>query len=657
MNKKNISLLTKDDIYYFKEGSHFNLYGKLGANFIKNGKEEGVLFSLWAPNAKSISVIGDFNNWDKKSSKMVLRGDGSGIWELFIKGVKKGDRYKYFIESNFNNYREEKIDPFAYYFEKPPKSASIVWDLKYEWSDEKWIKEREKRNNLKAPISIYELHLGSWRRDPSNPERFLSYREIADDLIAYLKEMNFTHIEFLPLTEFPFDGSWGYQVIGYFAPTSRFGTPQDFMYLIDRLHQNNIGVILDWVPSHFAVDAHGLAFFDGTNLYEHSDRRQGFHPEWGSAIFNLGRNEVVNFLISSALFWLEKYHIDGLRVDGVASMLYLDYARKEGEWIPNKYGGRENLESIKFLQRLNYNVYTKFPDRIMIAEESTSWPNVTRPTYIGGLGFELKWNMGWMHDTLKYFSTDSIYRKYHQDQLTFSIWYAFNENFLLPLSHDEVVHMKGSLINKMAGDYWQKFANLRALYGYMFSHPGKKLLFMGGEFGQFSEWDFNKSLDWHLLDYPLHNKLKRYFSQLNHLYKKHPALYEIDFRQEGFEWVDINDKEKSIISYLRKTEKEEETILVVCNLTPLIRENYKIGVPYKSFWEEILNSDAEEFGGSNVGNLGGIEAIDEPMHNRAYSLNLTLPPLATLWFKVEFIKNRENKLNSKQFNDIIISKI
>ncbi len=657
MNKKNISLLTKDDIYYFKEGSHFNLYGKLGANFVKNGKEEGVLFSLWAPNGKSISVIGDFNNWDKKASKMVLRGDGSGIWELFIKGVKKGDRYKYFIESNINNYKEEKIDPFSYYFEKPPKSASIVWDLKYEWSDEKWIKEREKRNNLKAPISIYEVHLSSWRRDPSNPERFLSYREIADDLIAYLKEMNFTHIEFLPLTEFPFDGSWGYQVIGYFAPTSRFGTPQDFMYLIDRLHQNNIGVILDWVPSHFAVDPHGLAFFDGTNLYEHSDRRQGFHPEWGSAIFNLGRNEVVNFLISSALFWLEKYHIDGLRVDGVASMLYLDYARKEGEWIPNRYGGRENLESIKFLQRLNYNVYTKFTDRIMIAEESTSWPNVTRPTYIGGLGFELKWNMGWMHDTLKYFSTDPIYRKYHQDQLTFSIWYAFNENFLLPLSHDEVVHMKGSLINKMAGDYWQKFANLRALYGYMFSHPGKKLLFMSGEFGQFSEWDFNKSLDWHLLDYPLHNKLKRYFSQLNYLYRKHPALYKIDFRQEGFEWVDINDKEKSIISYLRKTEKEEETILVVSNLTPLIRENYKIGVPYKSFWEEILNSDAEEFGGSNVGNLGGVEAIDEPMHNRAYSLNLTLPPLATLWFKVEFTKNRENKLNSKQFNDIIISKI
>lgn len=625
--------LTQDDIYFFKEGSHFNLHNKLGAHFIKDGDISSAIFSLWAPNARYISVIGDFNSWDKGSNPMSLRNDGSGIWECEIKNVKKGDSYKYFIESQFNGHKEEKVDPFAFYSEIPPKSASKLWKLDYEWSDQNWMDSRHTKNKTNSPISVYELHMGSWKRSPDNPEQYLGYREIADLLVPYLRDSGFTHVELLPITEHPFDGSWGYQVIGYFAPTSRFGTPQDFMYFIDKLHQNGIGIILDWVPSHFAVDMHGLANFDGTNLYEHTDPRQGYHPHWGSSVFNLGRNEVKNFLISSALFWFEKYHIDGIRVDAVASMLYLDYGREEGEWIPNKYGGKENLDSIEFLQTLNYNVYANYPDVMMIAEESTAWPNITKPTYVGGLGFEFKWNMGWMHDTLKYFSYDPIFRKYHHDQITFSIWYAFSEQFMLSLSHDEVVHLKGSLINKMAGDYYQKFANLRLLYGYMFAHPGKKLIFMGGEFGQFGEWNHSRSLDWHLLDYPMHSKLLHFTSKLNYLYKNHPALYEKDYEQSGFAWIDINDKDNGVISFLRKGKKPEDTILVVCNLTPIMRDNYRVGVPFHCNWEEILNSDSFEFGGSNIGNFGGVHSDIIPMHDQGVSINLCMPPLGILWFK------------------------
>lgn len=628
------TLLTSDDIYYFKEGSHFNMYDKLGAHFLEKNENAGlVIFSVWAPNAKYISVIGDFNGWDKGANAMNLRNDGSGIWECKIENVKNGDGYKYFIESQFHGQSEEKVDPYAFWNEIPPKSASKVWDISYEWSDSDWMEKRGKKNNIHSPISIYEMHFGSWKRSPEDPTSYLGYRDVADLIVPYIKESGFTHVELLPITEHPFDGSWGYQVIGYFSPTSRFGTPQDFMYFIDKLHQNDIGIILDWVPSHFAVDMHGLANFDGTNIYEHSDPRQGYHPHWGSSIFNLGRNEVKNFLISSALFWMNKYHIDGIRVDAVASMLYLDYGREEGEWIPNKHGGKENLEAIEFLQTLNHNVYQYYPDTMMIAEESTAWPNVTKPTYLGGLGFEFKWNMGWMHDSLKYFATDPIFRKYHHDRITFSIWYAFNEQFMLSLSHDEVVHMKGSLINKMAGDYYEKFANLRLLYGYMFAHPGKKLIFMGGEFGQFAEWNHSQSLDWHLLDFPMHSKLLRYTSKLNELYKSHPALFENDFEESGFEWVDINDKDNGVISFLRKGKTAQDTMLVVCNLTPVHRSDYRVGVPFHCKWEEVLNSDAHEFGGSNVGNFGGLHSDIIPVHNQGVSLNLTLPSLGVLWFK------------------------
>jgi 1,4-alpha-glucan branching enzyme len=639
------SLFTDFDIYLFKEGNHFFAYEKLGAHLIEHEGIKGTYFAVWAPNAEKVFVMGDFNGWDKESHPLAVRWDGSGIWEGFIPGIEKGTKYKFYIVSKYGEfprsfaegikykYRLEKGDPFAFFWETPPKTASIVWDLNYDWNDEEWMKNRHKFNSLNSPISIYEVHLGSWRRVPEEDNRPLSYREMAEWLPGYVKEMGFTHVEFLPVMEHPFYGSWGYQVTGYFAPTSRYGTPQDFMYLIDKLHQNGIGVILDWVPSHFPDDAHGLSFFDGTYLYEHQDPKKGYHPHWHSYIFNHGRNEIRNFLISSALFWLDKYHIDGLRVDAVASMLYLDYGRQPGEWIPNKYGGKENLEAIEFIRRLNQTVYEKFPDTQTIAEESTAWPMVSRPVYLGGLGFGMKWNMGWMHDTLLYFSKDPIYRKYHHNQLTFSIWYAFTENFVLPLSHDEVVYGKGSLINKMPGDYWQKFANLRLLFGYMYAHPGKKLLFMGGEFGQWDEWYHEKSLDWHLLQYPSHQGIQKWLKDLNQTYKTEPALYELDFESSGFEWVDCSDVEQSIISFLRKGKNPKDIFLIVCNFTPVPRYNYKVGVPYNGYWEEVLNSDAIEYGGSGHGNFGGLYADSLPMHHRQYSIALTLPPLGILFFK------------------------
>lgn len=627
------SLLTDHDIYLFKEGNHFRLYEKMGAHVIEHEGIRGVYFAIWAPNAESVSVIGDFNNWDKERDPLYLRWDGSGIWEGFIPNLDKGTVYKYHVKSKYNNYEVDKADPFAFYSEMPPKTASIVWDLSYEWNDEEWMKNRHKHNSLNAPISIYEVHLGSWRRVIEEGNRPLTYRELAVQLVDYVKEMGFTHVEFLPVMEHPFYGSWGYQVTGYFAPTSRYGTPQDFMYLIDRLHQAGIGVILDWVPSHFPGDEHGLVYFDGTDLYSHADHKKGFHPHWHSYIFNYGRYEVRNFLISSALFWLDKYHIDGLRVDAVASMLYLDYGRQEGEWIPNEYGGRENLDAISFLKRLNEMVYKEYPDTQTVAEESTAWPMVTRPTYVGGLGFGMKWNMGWMHDTLDYFSKDPIFRKYHHNQLTFSIWYAFSENFLLPLSHDEVVHGKGSLIGKMPGDEWQRNANLRLLFGYMYGHPGKKLLFMGGEIGQWKEWNHEEGLEWFALEYPFHRGIKDWVRDLNHLYKSEPALYELDFSAEGFEWVDFHDWQQSIISFIRKGRDTDRIILVVCNFTPVPRQNYLIGVPERGFWKELLNSDSEFYGGSGMGNSGGAVTTLIPWNGRPYSLSLTLPPLSVLFFK------------------------
>jgi len=628
-----VSLLTDHDIYLFKEGSHFKLYNKLGSHILTVEGIEGTYFAVWAPNAEGVSVVGDFNQWDPTSHPLQVRGDASGIWEGFIPGIVQGTMYKYHIRSRYNNYRVNKGDPFAFHWEIPPKTASSTWDLSYEWADKEWMENRHTSNALQAPFIIYEVHLGSWRRVPEEGNRFLTYREMASYLPDYVKELGFTHVEFLPVMEHPFYGSWGYQTVGYFAPTSRYGTPQDFMYLIDALHQKGIGVLLDWVPSHFPSDEHGLSYFDGTYLYEHQDPKKGFHPDWNSYIFNHGRNEVRAFLISSALFWLDKYHVDGLRVDAVASMLYLDYSRKEGEWIPNIYGGRENLEAISFIKRFNEAVYGEFPDVQTLAEESTAWPMVSKPTYLGGLGFGMKWNMGWMHDTLEYFSKDPLYRKYSHNQLTFSIWYAFSENFVLPLSHDEVVHGKGALIGKMPGDERQRCANLRLLFGYMYGHPGKKLLFMGGEFAQWREWNHDESLEWHALEYPSHQGVQRWVKDLNHLYANEPALYELDFDMKGFEWVDFHDWEHSIISFLRKGKSTDDIILVVCNFTPVLRENYRVGVPRGGFWQEVLNSDANIYWGTGCGNLGGVEAAPVPGHGRYYSLSLTLPPLGVLFFK------------------------
>ena len=622
------SRLTDLDLYLFHQGTHAALHDKLGCHL----GEAGAQFAVWAPNAREVSVIGDFNDWTPGAHPLVLASDGSGVWEGAVGGVSAGQRYKYHLVSRFDDYRVDKSDPFAFACEAPPSTASVMWNLDYQWGDADWMRERSRHNALDSPMSIYEVHLGSWRRVPEEGDRSLSYRELAPLLADYVSEMGFTHVEFLPVMEHPFYGSWGYQVTGYFAPTARYGTPQDLMYLIDVLHQRGIGVILDWVPSHFPGDEHGLAYFDGTYLFEHADPKQGFHPEWNSYIFNYGRHEVRAFLLSSAMFWLEKYHADGLRVDAVASMLYLDYARQDGEWVPNRYGGNENLEAIGFVRTLNEAAYRGRPDIQTIAEESTAWPMVSRPTHVGGLGFGMKWNMGWMHDTLAYFSNDPLFRKYHHEQVSFSIWYAFHENFVLPLSHDEVVHGKGSLVGKMPGDEWQQFANLRLLLGYMWAHPGKKLLFMGAEFGQKREWQHDESLEWHVLQYPLHEGARHWVEDLNRFYRAHPALYRNDFSQGGFQWVDCRDAENSVVSFLRLA-PGGEAVLVVCNNTPMVRENYRVGVPRGGYWEECMNSDAPWYGGSGQGNLGGAEATPVPAHGRLHSLVLRLPPLAVLYLK------------------------
>ncbi|MGB6376098.1 MAG: 1,4-alpha-glucan branching protein GlgB [Syntrophobacteria bacterium] len=629
-----VTLLSEQDIFLFNEGSHFRLYEKLGSHLLSAGEGQGTYFAVWAPDAEQVCVIGDFNDWNKRTHPLKPK-DRSGIWEGVIPEAVKGARYKYHIVSRYNDYRVDKADPFGIYNDTPPETVNIVWDLEYTWNDQAWMAKRGNHNSSDAPISIYEVHLGSWMRLAEQGNRWLTYRELAVKLTEYVQQMGYTHVQFLPVMEHPFYGSWGYQTRGYFAPTSRHGTPQDFMYLIDCLHQHDIGVLLDWVPSHFPTDEHGIGYFDGTHLYEHSDPQIGFHPDWKSFIFNYGRSEVRSFLISSALFWLETYHADGLRFDAVASMLYLDYSRKEGEWIPNEYGGRENLGAISFLRRLNEEIYSTYPDVQTIAEESTSWPMVSRPTYVGGLGFGMKWDMGWMHDTLVYMSKNPIYRKYHHNQLTFRLLYAFNENFVLPLSHDEVVHGKGSLLGKMPGDDWQKFANLRLLFGHMYAQPAKKLLFMGGEFGQWNEWYHEESLDWHLLELPLHAGLQRWVKELNRTYRTEKALYELDFDPAGFEWIDCNDTQQSTLSLIRKSRSTSEIILVVLNFTPTPRYNYQVGVPRGGLWQEILNSDAEEYGGSGHGNFGGIEAVPIEIHGRPYSLKLTLPPLGAVFFKSE----------------------
>ncbi len=627
-------LLTDQDLYLFNEGSNYRMHEKMGAHLVIFNNQPGAIFSVWAPNARSVSIVGSFNSWNPVMNHLESRGS-SGIWEGFVPGAAKGALYKFHIESKQHGYRVDKADPLGLLHEKPPRTASVVWDLEYEWGDREWMEKRATRNSLRAPHAVYEVHLGSWMRVPEEHNRPLTYRETAPRLAEYVARMGFTHVEFLPVMEHPFYGSWGYQTTGYFAPTSRYGTPQDFMYLVDYLHQHGIGVILDWVPSHFPSDAHGLAYFDGTHLYEHSDSRQGFHPDWKTHIFNYGRSEVRSFLMSSAMFWLDKYHIDGLRVDAVASMLYLDYSRKQGEWIPNKFGGRENLDAIDFLRRFNQEVYKEHPDVQTTAEESTSWPMVSKPVYLGGLGFGLKWDMGWMHDTLHYFQNDPIHRKFHHNELTFRMIYAFHENFVLPLSHDEVVHGKGSLIGKMPGDEWQRFATLRLLFAYMYAQPGKKLLFMGCEFGHVREWAPDSSLEWHVVQYPFHRGVQAWMEQLNRLYRNEPGLHVLDNNPAGFEWVDCNDNATSTISLLRKSESVQDTVLSVFNFTPVPRTGYRVGVPHGGYWRELLNSDAKEYAGSGVGNLGGVTAEAIPTHGRPYSLRLSLPPLAALFFKAE----------------------
>ena len=625
------SLLTEDDRYLFNEGTHTRLAQKMGAHPATVDGVTGTLFSVWAPNAEAVAVTGDFNGWSTTAHPLRSR-EKSGIWEGFLPGVGKGARYKYHVASRYELYRADKADPLGLYAEVAPQTASIVWDLDYEWGDLAWMADRGARATLQAPVSIYEVHLGSWMRVPEDGGRWLTYRELAPRLAEYVQRLGFTHVEFLPVMEHPFYGSWGYQTTGYFAPTSRYGTPQDFMYLIDQLHQHGIGVILDWVPSHFPTDEHGLGYFDGTHLYEHADPRKGFHPDWNSYIFNYSRNEVRSFLTSSALHWLGAYHADGLRVDAVASMLYLDYSRKAGEWIPNEFGGRENLDALFFLRRLNEDIYQAYPDVQTMAEESTAWPMVSRPTYVGGLGFGYKWDMGWMHDTLVYITKDPIHRRFHHNLLTFRALYAWTENFVLPLSHDEVTHGKGSLLRKMPGDDPARFANLRALLGSMYAQPGKKLLFMGGEFGQWDEWYHEASLDWHLTQHAPHAGLQRWVTDLNRVMRAEPALYELDADPAGFEWIDGSDADSSVLSFLRKS-SGGETILVVLNLTPIVRTGHRIGVPSGGRWAEILNSDAETYAGSNVGNGGGLEADPVEMHGRPWSLNLTLPGLAALFLK------------------------
>ena len=652
------SIFSDFDLYLFGQGKNYRIYEKMGAHVRTVNGVTGVNFAVWAPNALAVSVIGDFNNWQRGANPMHLRHQDLGVWECFVPGVKPGALYKYAIYSRFNNYAVEKTDPYGFATELRPRTASIVVDIhQHGWNDTTWMQQRAKHQELSSPISIYEVHLGSWRHAPErhvegNPEedRYLTYRELAHSLAPYVKDLGFTHIELLPITEYPYDASWGYQVTGFYAPTSRFGTPEDFQYFVDYMHQQGIGVFLDWVPSHFPKDGTALSYFDGTYLYEYADTRKGEHKEWGTLVFDYGRSEVRNFLIANALFWLREYHIDGLRVDAVASMLYLDYQRKPGEWIANQYGGREHLEAIDFLRQLNEAVYAEEPGTLTIAEESTAWPLVTRPTYVGGLGFSLKWNMGWMHDMLDYMHLDPIFRRYHHNNITFSLMYAYSENYVLPLSHDEVVHLKGSLINKMPGDLWQRFANLRAFYGYMWGHPGKKLLFMGGEFGQWHEWNFAESLDWHLVEPPSdprHAQLRNFLRDLCIIYQHEPALSELDYDPAGFAWIDCYDSDNSVVSFIRRTRNEEDTLVLVCNFTPVPRHGYRLGVPHAGEYYELLNSDADRYGGSGLENLQPMPSGPIYWQSCPHSILLTLPPLSTVILKrrLNVIEegNRENE--------------
>ena len=632
---RDVTLLTADDLYLFNEGSHVRLYDKLGARPMTVDGVPGAHFAVWAPGAEQVSVFGDFNGWDNAAHPMRSR-EASGIWERFVPDVPLGALYKYHIVSRDGRYRVDKADPFAVRAERPPGTASVVWDLDYAWGDADWMAGRRRRSALDRPVAIFEVHLGSWMRAPDEDYRFLTYRELAARLPGYVRRMGFTHVELMPVMEHPFYGSWGYQTTGYFAPTSRYGSPQDFMYLVDCFHRNGIAVILDWVPSHFPTDEHGLGYFDGTHVYEHADPRRGLHPDWHSCIFNYGRHEVRSFLLSNALFWLEKYHADGLRVDGVASMLYLDYSRRPGEWIPNAHGGRENLDAIAFLRRFNEEVYRHYPAVQTIAEESTAWPQVSRPTGGGGLGFGLKWDMGWMHDTLQYMAHDPIYRKHQHDALTFRGLYAFTENFVLPLSHDEVVHGKGSLLAKMPGDTWQKFANLRLLFGYMYLQPGKKLLFMGDEFGQWREWHHDESLDWHLLEHSPHLGLQRWVRALNRVYRTEPALHAWDCDPRGFAWIDCSDRDQSVVSLVRRGPSADTVVVGILNFTPVPRHGYRVGVPRGGFWRELINGDAREYGGSGIEN-GGLPSEPVPCHGQPYSIVVTLPPLAAVVFLSEAV--------------------
>ena len=622
--------LTDIDRYLFNEGTHARLYDKLGAHLCTHHGVWGAYFAVWAPDATSLTVAGDFNDWNPTTHLLAAEG-ATGIWAGFVAGARQGQCYKYHVVSRYGGFVAEKADPFAFACELPPKTASVLWDLQYDWNDGEWMAGRAERQRREAPMSTYEVHLGSWRRGGPDGEQFLSYRDAADQLAEYVLDMGFTHVELMPITEHPFYGSWGYQTTGYFAPTSRYGTPQDFMYLVDTLHQAGIGVVLDWVPSHFPNDAHGLGYFDGTHLYEHADIRRGLHPDWDTYIFNYGRHEVRSFLTSSAAFWYDRYHIDSLRIDAVASMLYLDYSRQPGEWEPNRYGGRENLEAIEFLHKLNEELYAAFPGTQTIAEESTAWPGVSRPVYLGGLGFGFKWDMGWMHDTLSYMAREPVHRAFHHHELTFRALYAFHENFVLPLSHDEVVHGKGSLLGRMPGDDWQRFANLRLLLALLYSQPGKKLLFMGGEFGQWAEWDHDRSLDWDLLQHPPHQGVQAWVRDLNRTYRRETALHQLDCEQAGFQWVDADDAPNSTYSLLRR-DAGGHLMLVVLNATPVVRHGYRTGVPLLGRWNEVLNSDAGIYGGSGQGNLGGVQADLIAHQGQPFSVSITLPPLGAVFF-------------------------
>lgn len=628
------SLFSDFDIDLFKNGKHYRLYQKFGSHIVTVDGVQGTYFAVWAPTADQVAVVGDFNYWTDGEFKLNVRWDSSGIWEGFIPHIGKGNLYKYKIHSKIGNVITEKADPYARRCEHPPNTASVIWEDNYEWKDTNWLQNRKKHNALNAPFSVYEIHLGSWKKVIED-NRSLSYFELGEELVNYLKEMNYTHVELMPIMEYPYDPSWGYQITGYFAPTSRFGYPEEFKYLIDKLHQNGIGIILDWVPSHFPEDAHGLGFFDGSHLYEHPDPKKGYHQDWKSLIFNYGRNEVRSFLISNAIFWLEQYHVDGLRVDAVASMLYLDYSREEGEWEPNEFGGNENLDTISFLKELNIEIYKYFPDVQTIAEESTAFNGVTKPVFLGGLGFGMKWMMGWMHDTLDYFKKDAVYRKYHQNEITFSLAYAFTENFMLPLSHDEVVYGKNSILGRMPGDEWQRFANLRLLYGYMFTHPGTKLNFMGSEFGQYSEWNFQSSLDWNLLEFEPHKNLQNFVKDLNAFYRATPSLYEKGFINDGFEWINYDDSQNSVISYMRKGNNPENDVIVICNFTPTVLPNYRIGIPRTGKIEEIFNSDALKYGGSGVTNAQDITVSEMPWNGKSLSIEINLPPLGIVVFNLK----------------------